>query len=547
MSNMTNTDTKSSLEFYEKLVNNHSHNYYASLFNDMNQNYLYDPITNLWYEYDEYNKLKGGEKSAPISLIYDITLSLQNLLLTHKINLSTITPTNKEDIKQQAETISFINKQYLKLGDSNYKKGIIDELKYFIRRENLNDLIDSNKYLIAFNNKVFDLSIGKVRNIKRNDYIFNNTGYDYPSKDINIQDTIYNMLSSCFKTNDIYKFLLDTLSLSLIGNNNSKFYIWTGKGGNGKGLVNSLLKTALGKYFLQTGGSFLTTEFSDDKPNPTLYSLKNKRITMISEPAGTKGKLKFNLSFLKLISSNNDTITVRGLFKENITYQAQFTPFLQCNIIPELNNVGDAELRRFCILEFPFSFKSKEEIKPTNPLEKLVNLDYSNYVKKIEYGQQFLLMLIDNLIDLYKPNDIFNSSSFVFNPDKVIVLKEPKSIKEYTKNYLTENDIISNYLNEYIERTTNEKDNISKSELYTHFISVIKDYTITRNFFYKKLSDEGYSEYKCGITKYRFIRFKNKSSFTEDDEEEEEEKPIVIKRTNKEEEKKNKGVSILDV
>jgi phage/plasmid-associated DNA primase len=537
MSNMTNTDTKSSLEFYEKLVNNHSHNYYASLFNDMNQNYLYDPITNLWYEYDEYNKLKGGEKSAPISLIYDITLSLQNLLLTHKINLSTITPTNKEDIKQQAETISFINKQYLKLGDSNYKKGIIDELKYFIRRENLNDLIDSNKYLIAFNNKVFDLSIGKVRNIKRNDYIFNNTGYDYPMKDINIQETIFKMLSSCFKTKEIYNFLIDTLSLSLIGNNNSKFYIWTGKGGNGKGLVNSLLKSALGKYFLQTGGSFLTTEFSDDKPNPTLFSLKNKRITMISEPAGTKGRFKFNLSFLKLISSNNDTITVRGLFKENITYQAQFTPFLQCNVIPELNNVGDAELRRFCIVEFPFRFKSKEEINPNNPYEKLVNLDYSNYVKKIEYGQQFLLMLIDNLIDLYKQNEHY----YVFNPDKVIVLKEPKTVKEYTKNYLTENDVITNYLNEYIERTNNSKDTISKSTLYTHFLSIVKDYSITRNLFHKKLIDENYKTHKSRVNKYICIKFKeNDESFIDDDE-------IITVKDDAVNKKLKNGINILDV
>lgn len=533
------SEIKQSLDFYQKLLDNHSHNYYANLFSELNGNYLYDPITSYWYEYDNFNKLNGGDKNIPISLVFNITSALQSLILNHKINLSKMTPSNKDDIKQQTEIISFLNKQYLKLGDSNFKKGIIDELKYFVKKENLNDLIDNNNYLIAFNDNVFDLSIGKIRKIKRSDYIFTNTGYDTPTKDENIQNDIIKMLKSCFKSNEMYNFLIDSLSLSLIGNNNSKFYIWTGKGGNGKGLINSLLKTALGsgngKYFLQTGGSFLTTEFSDDKPNPTLFSLKSKRITMISEPSQTKGRLKFNDAFIKLISSNNDSITVRGLFKMNISYQPQFTPILQCNLIPELNNVGDAELRRFCIIEFPFSFKTKEELNPNNPLEKLVNLDYSNYVKKIEYGQQFLLLLIDNLKSLYgATNDPFGSIIHTFNPDKVISINVPKSVKDYTKNYLCENDIINNYLNEYIERTDNLKDTISKNELYSHFLSIVKEYSITRNFFYKKLSDEGYNEYKSGITKYRGIIFKNKKEDTFINEEEDSDDDYHITYTTSE-------------
>jgi len=168
-SEVNKLEIKKSTEFYEQLVINHSHYYYAQLFSELNQDYIYDPITSFWYEYDEFNKLKGGVKNVPVNLVSNISYQLRTLIIEHKINLSKITPTNKDDIKQQAETISFLNKQYLKLGDNNFKKGIIDELKYFVKRENICDLIDSNKYLIAFSDSVFDLSIGKIRPIMRND------------------------------------------------------------------------------------------------------------------------------------------------------------------------------------------------------------------------------------------------------------------------------------------------------------------------------------------------------------------------------------------
>jgi len=529
---------KQSKEFYNILKENNNQSFYSKLFYDCNNNYLYDPKYNLWYEYDEYNKLYGGKDKPPISLNFNITKHLQDLILSHKMIISREMPNTKEDIIEHKNILDLFIKCYNKLGDNNYKKGIIDELKYLCKKDDLSDILDNNKYLICFSDKVYDFKIGKFRNIEKSDFVFTNTGYNKPKENKEIQKKIINMISSCFDNEEIFKFVLDSISLSLIGNDNNKFYIWTGKGGNGKGLLNSLLTTALGDYFYQTSGSFLTCEFSDDKPNSNLYNLKNKKVAMISEPTKTKGRIKFNLEFLKLISSNNDKITVRKLYSEPVSFNPTFTPFLQCNLIPELGSVGDAELRRFCIVEFPFSFKSNPD--PNKPNEKPVILEYSNYVKDKEYGGQFLLLLIENLYSLYRPSIYDN-----FNYKKIISIKEPKSVKDFTKEYLNENDVINNYLTEFIERTSNEKDKISKTDLYIHFQNIVKDFSISRNFFYKKLKEEGYEECKSGVSKYKNIRFieKKEDKFLDSDSESEDD--LTVSKTHKKMNSKNKTSNII--
>lgn len=529
---------KQSKQFYYLLKENNNQSFYSKLFYECNNSYLFDSKTELWYQYDEYNKLIGGKKSPPISLSHNITKYLQDLILSHKIILSRDMPNKKEDITEQRLINDLFIKCYNKLGDNNYKKGIIEELKYLCKSDNLSELLDEDKYLIVFNNCLYDFKIGKFRNIERGDFVFLNTGYDKPKQDKEIQKKIYNMIYSCFDNKEIYKFLIDSLSLSLIGNDNSKFYIWTGKGGNGKGLINSLITTALGDYFYQTSGSFLTSEYSDEKPNPNLYNLKSKKISMISEPAGTKGRIKFNLSFLKLITSTNDKINARGLYKDPVSYTPIFTPFLQCNLIPELGNVGDAELRRFCIIEFPFSFKPDDKINPNNPKEKKIILGYSNMVKDKNVAGQFLLLLIDNLYNLYRPT-IYDNFSY----KKIVSINEPKTVKEFTKEYLLENDVINNYINGYIDKTGKDKDTINKVDLFTHFQNTVKDYSITRNFFYKKLKEEGFIEYKSGIQKYKGIKFieHNESEFIDSETESEDELDVKKNYDNK------KGISISDV
>jgi hypothetical protein len=507
-------DIKNSIDFLTMICENENHDYFASLFNENNNNYVYSEKLDLWYEYDIYNKLTGGTKKPPISLTYTITKDLQQLIKLQYKKITDIIPVNKVDQKDTINLIKQIMKIYNKLGNTTYIKDIIEKLKYYCKVDKLDELIDNNKYLICFNNVVYDFKINKYRKILKSDYCYNNTGYDKPEINKKIQDTIKNILYSCFDNDEIYKFLLDSLALSLLCNDNNKFYIWTGKGGNGKGLLNTLLNTALGNYFYQTSQTFITSEHMDDRPNSNLYNLKGKRYCMISEPSGINGKLKFNLSFLKLITSNNDKINVRKLYSEPIEYTPLFTPILQCNLIPDLGSIGDAEIRRICILHFPFSFKKNPN--KNNLFEKRVNLNYSTLVKQIEYGAQFILMLIENLYELYHPNKMED-----FNYNKIVEISIPTTISKYTMEYLNDNDIILSYIDEYIDITNNKKDYIKKTDLFNHFKNITNDKEVSNKMFYQRLNNDGFIEYKTGgIRFYSGIKIKDINDNSDSDDSE---------------------------
>lgn len=487
----------------DEIMDNINHEFLAEFFSKMNDKYIYSENLNQWFEYDEYNKLKGGTKNHPISLSYYISNMLKIEFTAYKTIISMFNPTTEEESKLCRSRTKFLNDIIKKIGDTNYCEYIIKKLKYHCRVENLEDKIDTNPKLICFTDKVYDVDLKEFRDIEKDDYLFNNTKFSVSEVNKKIRNKIINILKDMFDDDKIYNYLIDTLSLSLIGNVNSKFFIWNGRGGNGKGLINSLLLTALGDYFYQTNNAFLTSEQNDaDKASPQLYNLKGKRVAMISEPSGIKGKMSFNQSFVKLITSNNDKITARKMRENPISYTPLFTPFLQCNEIPELSSVGNAEIRRFSILNFPFIYVDN----PIKQNEKLIKTEYSDLFKQIEYGEQFILLLIDNLNKLLENDNNFK-------------LSEPDKVKNSTSEYLNDCDEITKWINENLDVGSDYKtDKIKCSYLYNLFKEQVKG--VSKQIFNRHMNDKGYIRDKKtnNIDYWRYIKIKN---ITDDDEEDE--------------------------
>jgi P4 family phage/plasmid primase-like protien len=490
----------------DDLIDNINHEYLAEFFSRMNDTYIYSETLNLWFEYDEYNKLRGGTKNPPISLSHYISKKLKIEFTAYKSIISMYNPTNEEENKIFKSRVKFVNDVIKKIGDTNYCDYIIKKLKYYCRVEDLEDKIDTNPKLICFVDKVYDVEQQEFRDIEKEDYLFFNTKFKVPEVDKKIRNHIISIIKDMFDNEEVYKYLIDTLSLSLIGNMNSKFFVWTGRGGNGKGLINSLLSNALGGtnggYFYQTNNAFLTSESNDaDKPSPQLYNLKGKRVAMISEPSGNKGKITFNQSFVKLITSNNDKITARQMRCNPISYTPLFTPILQCNEIPELSSVGNAEVRRFSVLNYPFQYVDN----PTKENEKLMKTEYSDLFKQVEYGEQFILLLIDNLEKLIEKDNNFK-------------LVEPKQVKTSTSEYLNDCDEITKWINENIEKASDYKtDKIKCSHLYNMFKEQINN--VSKQKFNSHMKDAGYTrDNKCqNVEFWRYIRFKNNDDETDDE------------------------------
>lgn len=409
----------------------------ANLYYSLNQNkYIRSELTG-WYEYNENNILIFRGKDTPTSMLNNITYSLQSIL---KEQRDFIVPENKND-EAYKKKMKIFKSAYDKVGKAPYIKGVIEYLKFMYTKDKLDDLIDSDVNLFAFDNLLYDNKIKNFRKIEPTDYICKTAKYNINLKsNKEIRQKIEKLIKEMFESEDIYLYHLRTIALSMFGNKNESFYINTGKGRNGKGLCSQFVEKSFGSYFYQGESTFYTTVYRADRPNSTLYNLKGVRYFLTTEPE-SDNDTKFNIGLVKS-TTGSDSITTRDLGKSNITYSPQFTPFMQCNRKPKIDNVDNAVKNRFKIIDFPYSFVDE----PTKPNEKLVNNNLKSNINQ-EWYNEFMLLLLD-----------INKNM----PEK---LKTPQEILNNIYKYLDDNNIVKKWLDNTFIYTESRKDIIKFSEL----------------------------------------------------------------------------------
>jgi putative DNA primase/helicase len=326
-------------------------------------------------------------------------------------------------------------------------RNIIDYLSNLYNVDRLDTLIDANENLLAFDNKVFDYNTCEFRDIKTTDFITKTTEYNLPEKSESDIKYINNLLYSIFENNEIVEYWLATTGLSLFGNKLESLYIHTGSGGNGKGLLSSILVKGLGNYIYCADNTFLTSVFRSGQANPTLAKCQGVRYLLVSEPDDGSDDVKFNVDFIKLLTGG-DIITTRDLFKTNISFKPQFTPFVQCNNKPKLGKIDNGIKRRLKIINYPLKFVDN----PSKPIERSIDYTLKDKFNDGLY-KQFILLLIDKAIE-YK--------------NKKLIL--PLEVNNETKEYFDENDPVKGWLNSYYDITNNEKDRIKTSDLYNKYL-----------------------------------------------------------------------------
>jgi P4 family phage/plasmid primase-like protien len=259
------------------------------------------------------------------------------------------------------------------------------------------------------------------------------------------------------------------MAYGLSGNNKlEEFYIWTGKGGNGKGTINELLRRILGDYYNTQSTDVFTKSSKSANEHDTLGSAKGKRFLIATEP-NTAGGDTFNISKLNLLTGN-DTITSREIFKKHIEYKPQFTIYMQVNIIPELSSVEQSIKRRLRIINFPFNFVD-DVVDST--FERKKDPSKKNKIQSCNlWRNEFMLLLLDYYKD------------YVLSCDKI---DQPESVKSVINEYLEDNNKIKKWITENYDRTENNFDKIKNTELFQQYIKDTMD-NLKRKQFYNLCS-----------------------------------------------------------
>jgi len=413
-----------------------------------------------WYSLTRENIWKHYEKSQPSGLKRHIADTLQDLAMETKKALlakyakesekETDAEKQKELLKRHQKQINDIHNAYKLFGSSDFCNGVISFLPSFFEKEDLEEKMDMNRYIYAFGDgQCYDLHTGQKRSVVPSDYVSTTTGYPMPkTSNATVRQRIKQFLWGLFENTETQNYLEQVLASCLYGGNRwEEFYVFTGSGGNGKGVIAELMKYVFGDYYQPVDITLFTKPLErKDQPIPALVEARCKRVMMTSEPE-TDDKLQVGL--IKKISGG-DPIEARTLHSKHIVkYVPQYKLIFQMNGIPKLNKLDDGVKRRMRIVHFPFKFRSAEKMSGAE-CDRLADPDVKEqHCKSEEWRNEFVQMLWET----YQSIKSLKS------------LKEPQSVKEATEEYLDDNNPIKFWLDNKFTITKSDNDRINASDL----------------------------------------------------------------------------------
>lgn len=418
---------------------------YADIIYELNKDKYVYTDNEQWYIYENHRwKLLNGY-NAKLRKLFRITLR-------------TIYSTVKDYyVKQEGKDTKRIRQLKILIsnfGSTQLADDIMKELKYVYMAKN-NDFIEklnTNRYLIGFNNGVYDLKNHIFRDGTQIDYISMTVGYDYIIEHTKHYQKLLNFLQDIQPNNDELNYLLTYIATALHGNSLELFTILTGSGRNGKSKFIQLLDKTFGDYYDTMKSQILTSQLKEgDAPSPALLSLNNKKIVIASE---TLNETKLNTGFIKFITGN-DTVKHRLCHQnEMIKFTPNFITLLVCNDIPECDVCDIAFSKRLRCINFPTEFVDH---KINKPHQKIKDVHINEYFDDWR-GDLFMV-----LIDFYKR---YEQNKALMEPTENILI--------WTNKYKEGTDIYLNFLNECTEQSDTH---IKSVDLYACF----KNWFITNN------------------------------------------------------------------
>ena len=442
-----------------------------------------------WFIFSEHKWKCIGKKNMELrDMAQEKLKSLYSQLLTYY--------KNNESDKQKIKSLKNIMKSF---DNTNLKNNVLIELsEIFTINENQcrNFLkkLDSNHYLIGFNNGVYDLINFEFREGIPSDYITMSVGFNYSPNHTEKYSELLTFLEEIQPDEEERNYMLTYLSVGLIGNLLELFTILTGCGRNGKSKLIELLKFTMGDYFGSVQSTLFTRPRPDaNSPDPGLLNLMHKRIVIASEPEKNS---KLNSGFIKFVTGRDSTTLRNCHSNDMIDFTANFITLLICNDIPDCDDMDNAFSKRLRCINFPTEFVDN----PVKENQKKINV---NVNKNFDLWKLDFMLL---LIDFYK--------GYVKNKE----LKLTNEILKWTNQYKENTDLYLQFINEHTQDTPNDTDKIHCVDLYEAFKNWFKfnnpntkipsDREFMKNIRKYKRVEEGIrigEKIRRGIRKIKFI------------------------------------------
>lgn len=367
------------------------------------------------------------------------------------------------DDQDQISKLEEQSKYYMtmaeKLEKMSFVNNVIGVARMYFRDAHFYEKLDSNPFLLGFDNGVYDLENFEFREGRPNDFISASVGYDYVSLDENSDyiDDINIFMEQVLTNKDVREYVWKTMASFLDGVLlEQRFRFWTGTGGNGKSKLNDLLSETLGSYACKVPITLFTGKRTgSSQANPELAQIKGKRYIYVEE--SDKGD-KINVGLLKELTGG-DKISCRDLFESQMEFKPQGSWVMFTNHKPEFPPDDGGMNRRVEVVEFTSRFVDKPNPARPNEFKKDGSLDYR--IK--EWKTNFMALLLQKYSEIQKEIKIYKH---MIIPD--IILK-------YKDDYMKSIDPLREFLESNIIQTKSRTDIIRLEDLYSRFVAWLKD------------------------------------------------------------------------
>ena len=417
---------------------------------------------------------------------------------------------------------------------SGFKDSVMKECVGLFYEEDFAQKLNSNQFLLGFNNGVIDLhapvTVGEkkeytvlFRKAEPTDFISFMVGrcitkncdpIDYveynPSdpEQAKIHAEIDDFMTKLFPRPELRAYMWRKLASCLEGANKEQTYeTWIGVGGNGKSKLVDLMSMVLGDY----ASSLQSTAMTRKRPesgaaNPDIMAIRNKRFIYMAEPDDRE---PLNTSRMKQFTGEDD-VEARGLFEEQTKFKITGKIFMLCNAFPAINTMDRGTWRR--VRAVPF------ESKFVDPGAEEVNHKAHIYARDNELDanlRKWRTLFMSRLIHIYKTEYLPKGLGAV-----------PAIVTQESNKYQESFDSVAKFMNSRIREIKKggyEADIASIFRIYKRWYDDIGGGVgrkLSQNELYKRLSD------KCGEPADRKT-FKQMRLFEDDADIEEYDKSLM--------------------
>jgi P4 family phage/plasmid primase-like protien len=408
----------------------------------------------VWYVFKNHR----WEPDKGLTLRMKISREMYHLLSSKSVRLADeMNHYDAEDKRRETieKRIRIIHELGLKLKRTNDKNNILREAQELFYDNEFTRNIDTNCYLLCFNNGVVDFKNKIFRDGYPQDYITKTTGIDYVDFNNDIKsefsksrEEILQFMEKLFPIPELNVYMWRHLASCLIGTNkNQTFNVYHGSGSNGKSILTDLMSETLGDYKGTVPISLVTDKRNSiGGTSSEVMQLKGVRYAVMQEPS--KG-VKLNEGIMKELTGG-DPIQGRELYCESQTFMPQFKLVVCTNNLFDIESNDDGTWRRIRKCDFMSKFIDEGETH-TDDTQYVFTKDKALKEKLPEFAPIFASMLV----------------KLAYETDGIV--EDCDVVMSASNKYRKGQDHIAAFIADNVEKTGDIKNRIRKNELANAF------------------------------------------------------------------------------